>query len=87
MTSLDSRFATALSFATEFRRDHMRKGTAVPYVGRSERVAQVSDSLSLRGLRNSDQSHVWRSIASKVAACAPGWRATRRRYAAGASSR
>ena len=33
--------------------------------GRSERVAQVSDSLADRGMRSSDQSRVWQSIAAK----------------------
>ena len=40
-------------------------GRAQYAAGRAERVSQVSDSLALRGLRASDQSAVWRSIAAK----------------------
>ena len=32
MTALTSRYATALSFAAELHRDHIRKGTEIPYV-------------------------------------------------------
>jgi (p)ppGpp synthase/HD superfamily hydrolase len=42
MTNLDSRFATALSFAAELHRDHYRKGTAIPYVSHLLGVASLA---------------------------------------------
>lgn len=42
MTALDSRFATALSFAAELHRDHYRKRTEIPYVSHLLAVASLA---------------------------------------------
>jgi (p)ppGpp synthase/HD superfamily hydrolase len=42
MANLDSRFATALSFAAELHRDHYRKETPIPYVSHLLAVASLA---------------------------------------------
>jgi (p)ppGpp synthase/HD superfamily hydrolase len=42
LTNLDSRFATALSFAAELHRDHYRKETPIPYVSHLLAVASLA---------------------------------------------